>query len=165
MPLKSATGATFLETLQEWLRSQTEILVLIRYSRAAGNQSFEFFTSFALVEERVRQLAPETNSIVFRKPQLTIRGIVDDEFIGSCLHSIADGTEFLVVETARTTAGRASWFHDEAGESHNELREALEDSRRSHVAVGEYPNWLEDGPDVISCYIPDRDGILRSGAY
>ncbi|MGC1649722.1 MAG: hypothetical protein WA741_28185 [Candidatus Sulfotelmatobacter sp.] len=74
-------------------------------------------------------------------------------------------TEFLVVETVRTTAGRASWFHDEAGESHNELREALEDSRGRHVAVGEYPKWLEDGPDVISGYIPDRDGIVRSGAY
>jgi hypothetical protein len=103
---------------------------VIRYSRAAGNKSFEFFTSLALVEERVRQLAPETNIIGFRKPQLTIRGIVDDEFIGSCLNSIAYGTEFLVVETVRTTSGRASWFHDEAGESHNELSEALEDSRR-----------------------------------
>jgi len=95
MPLKSATDATFLETLQEWLRSQTEILVVIRYSRAAGNKSFEFFTSFALVEERVRQLAPETNIIGFRKPQLTIRGIVDDGFIGSCLNSIADGNRVL----------------------------------------------------------------------
>jgi hypothetical protein len=139
--------------------------VLIRYSRAAGNKSFEFFTSFALAEERLRQLAPETNIIVFRKPQLTIRGIVDDEFIGSGLKGIADGTEFLVVETVRTTAGRASWFHDEAGESHNELREALKDSRGRQVAVGEYPKWLKDGPDVISGYIPDRDGIVRSGAY
>jgi hypothetical protein len=140
-------------------------LVLIRYSRAAGSKSFEFFTSFAVLEERLRQLPPETNVIAFRKPQLPLRGIVDDEFIGSCLNSISNGKEFVVVETVPRTAGRASWFHDEAGESHGELREALEDSRGRHVAVGEYPKWLDDGQDVISGYIPDSDGIVRSGAY
>jgi hypothetical protein len=42
MALKSATGEEFLKTLENWLDSQTEVLVLIRYSRAAGDKSFEF---------------------------------------------------------------------------------------------------------------------------
>ena len=43
------------------------------------------------------------------------------------------------METAQRTCGRASWFHDTAGETHAELREALEDSRGNAVAPGLYP--------------------------
>ena len=37
MSLKSAAGEEFLKTLENWLGSQTEVLILIRYTRAAGN--------------------------------------------------------------------------------------------------------------------------------
>ena len=165
MALRSAADRQFLKTIEQWLQSQSEILVLIRYSRAGGNKSFELFTSFAVLDERLRELPPESCVIAFRTPQLPLRGVVDDEFVASCLRSMDDGSEFLVTETVRTSAGRASWFHHEAGESHKELREALEDSRGKHVAVGKYPDWLNDSPDVISAYIPDREGIVRSGVY
>lgn len=36
MSLKSAAGQEFLKTLENWMGSQTEALVLIRYSRAAS---------------------------------------------------------------------------------------------------------------------------------
>ena len=68
-----------------------------------------------------------------------------------------------MVETSPSAAGSYSWFHDAAGESHDELREALEDSRGKPVAVGEYPQ--DDGPDVISAYVPGRDGTVRRGSY
>jgi hypothetical protein len=35
----------------------------------------------------------------------------------------------------------------------------------SAVAVGEYPPWLEDNPEVISGYVPDEDGVVRTGVY
>jgi hypothetical protein len=38
MSLKSAAGEEFPKTLENWLRSQTEVLVLIRFSRAAGDK-------------------------------------------------------------------------------------------------------------------------------
>jgi len=99
------------------------------------------------------------------KPQLTLRGIVDDGFIENCVRNIPEGSEFLVVETAQRTYGRASWIHDVAGETHAELREALEDSRGNAVAVGLYPPWLKHDPDLISSYVPDEDGAVRPGAY
>jgi hypothetical protein len=163
--LRSTADAQFLNTVEHWLLGQTEILVLIRYSRAAGSKSFEFFTSFAVLEDRLRQLPPETSVTAFRRPQLLLRGVADDQFIARCLSSIPDGVEFLVVETVRRTAGRASWFHEEAGESHGELRQALEASRGNQVAVGEYPNWTDDSDDVASAYIPDANGALRRGVY
>jgi hypothetical protein len=163
MTFKPVTDRAFLKTIEHWLRSQPEILVLIRYSRAAGNKSFEFFSSYVELENRLHQLGPETCVTAFRLPQLTLRGVVDDELIDRCLSSIPNGSEFLIVETSRSTAGSASWFHDAAGESHDELREALEDSRGRPVAVGAYPQ--DDGPDVISAYVPNRDGTVRRGVY
>jgi hypothetical protein len=163
--LAASTDKTFLGTLEDWLRGQREILVLIRYPYAGGNKSFEFFSSPAALFERLRKLRPRTSVIAFRQPQLPLRGIVDDGFIESCLRNIPEGSEFLVVEAAQRTYGLASWFHDMAGETPAELREALEDSRGKAVAVGLYPPWLKDDPDVISSYVPDEDGIVRVGSY
>jgi hypothetical protein len=165
MSLKSAAGEEFLKTLENWLRSQTEVLVLIRYSRAAGDKAFEFHTSFAALRERLRQLPIEACVTVFRNPQLQLRGIVDDEFIGECLSGVPDGSEYAVVETVSTRAGRHSSFNYTAGQSHDELRADLEDMRGRPVAAGEYPPWEEDSPDVISGYVPAEGGQVRRGIY
>jgi hypothetical protein len=165
MSLKSATGEEFLKTVEDWLRSQREVLILIRYSRAAGNKEFEFYTSFAVLQERLRRLHAETCVTVFRNPQLQLRGIVDDEFMGKCLNSVLDGSEYAVVEMVPTKMGQHSSFNFSAGVSHDELRESLESSRGKPVAVGEYPPWLEDSPDVISGYVPAEDGRVRRGVY
>jgi hypothetical protein len=104
--------------------------------------------------------------IVFRELQLPLRGCVDEEFMGKCLNSVQAGSEFLVVETAPRTAGNRSWFHDEAGESLEELREVLEGLRGKPVAVGEYPPfWLEESLNIISAYVPEQDGSVRAGVF
>ena len=165
MILTSITDTKFLKTLENWLTSESEILLLIRYSRAGGNKSFEFFATFAALSARLHQLPPQTCVTAFRRPQLPLRSVVDDAFINQCLSTIHDGEEFLVVETVSRSAGRHSWFHDEAGETHEELRETLENSRGSPVAVGPYPPWEDELPDVISGYVPDEDGVVRTGVY
>jgi hypothetical protein len=165
MRYTSATDPKFLGTLESWLRDLPEILVLIRYSAAAGNKDFEFFSSFGTLSNRIRQLPPSTSIIAFAQPQLPLRGIMDDGFIASCLSFIPDGSEFLMLEMTRRVYGEKSWFHWEAGESHAELREALEDSRGTPVAVGPYPPWLEDADDVVSAIVPDVNGIVRIGIY
>lgn len=161
----SAADSNFVATLESWLRDRTEILVLIRYSRAAGNKDFEFFSSFAALSNRIRQLPPSTSIIAFGQTQLPLRGVVTDGFIASCMRAIPDGSEFLVLETTRRAYGKESWFHWKAGESHAELCEALKDSHDVPVAVGLYPPWLSDTDDVISAIVPDEHGIVRVGTY
>jgi hypothetical protein len=158
----SATDRKFLGALENWLRSLPEILVLIRRPRA-GEMAFEFFSSFEALSNRIRELPPRTWIIARR--QLPLRGVVDDRFIASCLDRIPDGAEFLVLETERRTAGRMSWFHSDAGETHAELREALEESRGAPVAVGPYPPCLEVSDDVVSAIVPDENGIVRADSY
>ena len=165
MGYTSSTNARFLGTLDEWLRSRHELLVLIRYSHAAGSKDFEFFSSFEALTERLRGLPPRACITAFRQPQLPIRGLVDDSLIPTCLRGIPDGSEYLLVETVRRTYGQASWFHHAAGESHAELREDLEHSRGQAVAVGPYPPWLRDTDDVVSAVVPDERGVVTTGVY
>jgi hypothetical protein len=88
MATVSATDAEFLGTLESWLRDRPEILVLIRYSGAAGNRDFEFFSSFETLSSRIRHLPPSTSMIAFRRPQLALRGLVNEGFIAHCLRAI-----------------------------------------------------------------------------
>jgi hypothetical protein len=159
------TDPKFLGTLEIWFRTQPEILVLFRYSYAAGARDFEFFSSLQTLADRLLELPPRTSVIAFRKPQLPIRGVVDDSFISRCLSGIPDGSEYLVVETVRRVYGKRSWFHHNAGVSHAELRDELEGCRGAPVAAGLHPAWLEDTDDVISAIVPDEHGVARRGIY
>ena len=165
MSYTSSTDERFLATLEEWLRSSHEILVLIRYSHAAGSKAFEFFSTSEVLTQRLRGLPQRTCIIAFRQPQLPLRGMVDDTFIATCLSRISHGSEFLVVEMSRRAYGSASWFHHGAGESHAALREELESLRGNAVAVGLYPPWIEDTQDVISAVVPDDHGVVTTGVY
>jgi hypothetical protein len=155
----------FLDRVSQWLQTGAETLVMIRYSRAAGSKSFEFFTSMQALLGRLKRLPAQTEVTVFRTPQLPFRGVVDDEFISRTAEAIADGLEFLVIETNPRSAGSSTWFHHIAGESHADLRGALEQSRGRYVAVGAYPPWLENSSDVISAIVPDQSGNATPGAY
>ncbi len=165
MSYAPTTDPKFLGTLESWFRSQPEILVLIRYSHAAGSKDFEFVSSLQELSDRMSQLPPRTCVIAFKQPQLPLRGIVDDSFIAKCLSNVPDGSEYLVVETVRRVAGRHSWFHYGASELHVELRDDLEQARGVPVAAGLYPPWLEDNDDVISAAVPDEHGVVSPGIY
>jgi hypothetical protein len=114
--------------------------VLIRYSHAAGSKSFEIFHSFSTLRARLGQLPPATSVIAFKDPQLTLRGIVDDNFIAQCLDLVADGTEFLLLETN----AEAQPFGHVAGESHSELQGVLASLQGRHIFVGAYPPFLDE---------------------
>jgi hypothetical protein len=165
MSLRSTGDKAFLNSLESWLKSHAEVLILIQYSHAVGNKDFEFHKSFSLLLERLRQLPPKACVTAFRTPQLQLRGIVDDEFIHKCLSGVPDRSEYAIVDTVATTRGQFSSFDFCAGESHHELREDLEGRRGKPVAVGKYPPWQEETSDVISAYVPDQDGNLRRVVY
>jgi hypothetical protein len=155
----------FLATLEDWLKHQDEVLIEIRYRCGGGSQDFELFPSFQALAERIRELPQGACVTVFRKPQLPLRGIVDDGFVAKCLDDIPDGSEYLVAETVRRVYGRHSFFHCGSGESHAELRDDLEECRGAAVAAGLYPPVLERSADVLSAVVPDEDGVVRAGPY
>jgi hypothetical protein len=157
--MMSTTDSAFLGALENWLRSRPEILVLIRYSWAAGSKEFEFFFSYKSLAGRLSQLPPSTSVIAFRQPRLPLRGVVDADFISTCLNALTENSEFLVLETRERDA------HWVAGETHAELRNELEKLTGRPVAVGPYPPWLVDTTEVISAIVPDEDGVVTCGVY
>jgi hypothetical protein len=164
-PPISATHPDFLGTLERWLSGLPEMLVMIRYSAAAGNRDFELFSSFEVLSNRISQLPPSTSIIAFRQPQLPMRGVVDEVFIARCLSYVPDGAEFLVVETVPRSVGGKSTFHYDEGETHAELRETLEDLRNASVAVGLYPPFIRDTDNVVAAIVPDNNGLVSTGVY
>jgi len=165
MSYAPTTDPKFLGTLERWFQSQPEILVLIRVRCGGGAKDFELFSTFVALLQRIHELSPGTCITAFKQPQLPLRGVVDDEFVAKCLSSIPDGSEYLMVETVRTVAGRMSWFHYGSDVTHAGLRDDLEESRGVSVAVGLYPPALAETDDVIHAVIPDEDGVVRAGPY
>jgi hypothetical protein len=163
--MMSATNPAFLDMIENWLGSRPEILVLIRYSGAGGRKEFEFFSLYEPLIARLGRLPPRTSIIAFREPQLPLRGMVDGEFISNCLNALPDNSEFLLLESPRPERAEVAGLHWTAGETHAELREALQDARGRRVAVGPYPPWLVETNAVIAGVVPDRDGVVRSGVY
>lgn len=155
----------FLGTVASWLENQPDILVLFRCAHAAGANGFEFFPSYSSFVDRIQELPPQTSVLVFRQPQLPLRGFVDDGFIARCLENIPDDAEYLAVETVRQVHGGRSWFHDYAGISHAQLHDDLEESRGVPVAVGLYPNCSEEAGDIVSAIVPDDQEEEGSGIY
>ena len=163
--LRSVFDQAFVSTLGVWLQERSELLVMLRYPNAGGTRDYELHSSIASITSRLSTVQAQTSVIAFREPQLQLRGTVTGDFINLALASIPDGTEFLIVETALTTYGAHSWYRNAAGTNHSELREELEACMERPVILGPYPPWIEDGPDVISGYVPDAAGMIKPGAY
>lgn len=165
MALTATTDRQFNETLEQWILTEKEILVLFRYPYAAGSKEFEFFSSFQSLSEKLRRLSPRTSVIAFKHKQLPLRGTVDDAFIQACLNNAPFIAEFLVADMAPQQSGKYSYFRHSAGETLEELKDSLDGFRERTVAVGNYPDWIEDNENVISGYVPDPDGWVNSVAY
>jgi hypothetical protein len=79
--------------------------------------------------------------------------------------TVSDGTEWLVVRLERHE--RWGWSVDQAGETHAELREALEetDLLGYEVAVGPFPPVLDTSDDVLEAIVPFPHGRTVRGIY
>jgi hypothetical protein len=165
MAYESVRNPVFQSTVARWIAETHEVLVMIRFSAAAGSRSFEFFDAFDAFRDRLDQLPLRACVTAFRDQQLSLRGRVDAEFINQAISSIPGRTEYLLVDLELTTIGKASWYRYAAGENHEELREDLEDHSDCLVALGPYPRWFEDNESVISAVVPDPDGSVHTGIY
>lgn len=99
-----------------------------------------------------------TDIVVFREPQLPLRGRVTEDFIRSATDAVPDGTEYMVVawESASET-GITHW--GTMGTSHADLRADLEDWPDKIAAVGVCPRFCDpDNDQMISASKGGIDG-------
>lgn len=165
MSYVSTDNPAFQATAARWIAERHEVLVMIRYSHAAGSKDFEFFDSAEAFLDRLRGLPPRTCVIVFGTSRLPLRGRVDDDFLRRAMELVGDGAEYLAVGLEPMIYGRCSWYRQAAGVSHRDLIEHLRDRYGELIAFGPHPPWLEDGEEVISAVAPNADNSVTVGVY
>ncbi len=169
MANQPTSSSTFLTTVSNWIQENDEVLVLIRYSSAAGNKDFEFHTSFETFDAKLSMLKPRDSVIVFRERQLPFRGTVDPDFVRNALELVPEGIEWLLlcskIREYSYENCKYGYYPHKAGETHEELVESLHEFDGAQIALGNYPPWLEDNESVISAIVPEPDGSMVVGVY
>src|SRR5690606_34701033 len=87
----------FLETVNSWIEASGEVLVILRYLRAAGARDFGLIDSADRFLRLVEVCPRGTDIIVCRDAPLPLRGRVDDDFIARAKDFIPAGGEYLFV--------------------------------------------------------------------
>ena len=164
------TDPHFLSRVESCIDKRGEVLALFKYAYAAGSRDFTFFNDIQEFRSEVERLPPNTWVIVYGEPQLPLRGRVDDALITAALGQIPGGSEYLVVCLEKTVEQyspnyRREYHEETAGETHEELKEALEGFRGRPVGVGLFPPWPDESEDTIEGFVPDEEGEVRPGAY
>ena len=165
MDYRSSQESSFLKTVESWIAEGGEVLAEFCYSHTAGSRDWEFFTAIGAFRDRISQLPPRTLVSVFRKSQLPLRGVIDDDFISQAMSMVADGEEYLAAALDKVQYGNASWYHHDAGQTHEEMKCDLEDARGTRVAFGSRPIWEWESEDISVAIVPLEDGRVEVGVY
>jgi hypothetical protein len=144
----------FLNVIADWLSATGEVFVVLRFPYAAGSRDYAFCISLEAVKGVIGRVPPATDVIVFRKPQLPLRGKVTDAFISRAFGTIPEKSSYLIVNL-RPDPGY--FCSGRSGSSHTELAEDLKDLGETEVALGIEPTWWHaDDENMISLR---KDGI------
>jgi len=141
----------FLERVAEWIERSGEVLVILRYLRAAGGKDFCLCRTAEEFRAISGQAPAGTDIEVFRDPQLPVRGIVTEEFVRAALAVVPDGAEYLLL-TREQRAGTLFSRWADLGASHAELLEVLQEHDGVEVMVGICPDFSA----------PDHDGLVSA---
>jgi hypothetical protein len=168
-PDLSTRDDRFWEVADAWLLQGGEILVMLRYSRAAGSRDWYFARDSEWLRSLIGPLPAETSVILFRQSHLPLRGTAGKELAESAEALLPDGVEFLVVQLEphrhHSPTHSMEWTVSQAGESHAELREAIDDLSGHAVAIGQHPPFWQDNEDILEAIVPFADGSVKRGIY
>jgi hypothetical protein len=154
-PTREITPA-FIAQVSDWITASGEVLVILRYLRAAGSKDYVFCRSASDFQDLVTSLPVGTETIVFRNAQLPLRGICSEALVERSLAFIPDGTEYLIALLERT-GGSTRQPTGSMGDNNECLAEDMACFRGKHVAVGPLPNFT--APDNDSMISASKGGI------
>jgi hypothetical protein len=133
---------TFLDRVAAWIATRGEVLAVLRY--LGGGKDFALCHSLDELEPIIGLVPIGTDVVVFRDPQLPVRGRVTDAYIAKALDTRAE---------CRISARAA------INDSHSDLRETLLDWTGMEVALGLMPDfWVSNHEGMISAAKGGIDG-------
>lgn len=137
----------FIQRVADWIAVNGEVLIVVRW--VGGFHDFALCRSRADFEQLVEMIADGTEVIVFRDPQMPIRGRVDEALIARALEVIPEGPEYQILSIATKPgcplSARVAW-----GESHADLQETLHDWKGIDIAAGCPDFWGADHEGMMS---------------
>lgn len=147
----------FLDTVRAWIAENGEVLVVLRYLHGAGSKDYALIGSSTTFDLLVERCPLGTDIIVFKEPQLPVRGIVDDALASRLRGVLKDDDEYLIIDMTEVRAD------DPRRTAHSDLMECLaSDLEYLHgrdVAGGVSPPfWEADSPVMISASKGGIDG-------
>lgn len=150
----------FIGKVATWVAESGEVLIVLRYLRAAGKKHYALCRSEQDFRRIIDLVPIGTDIIAFRQKHLPFRGIATPSFIDRVIVGIPDGTEYLVV---RINGGKRDDPRrcGEMGDMHRDLREELEqeDVFNTEVAVGPLPPFNDpDNNNMVSASKGGVDG-------
>lgn len=147
----------FLDTVRAWIAENGEVLVVLRYLHGAGSKDYALIDSSTTFDLLVEHCPLGTDIIVFKEPQLPVRGIVDDALASRLRSVLKHDDEYLIIDMTEVRAGdprRAG--HCDSMEC---LASDLEYLHGRDVAGGVCPPfWEADSPVMISASKGGIDG-------
>jgi hypothetical protein len=158
----------FLRTARTWLAERGDLFVMLRLAYAGGQREYRFVRSEDDLMHWMDRLPSRTSVIIFRQPQLMLRGRVEDSFMAQAVECLSNEVGF-VLHTPDYRGELAIRIEgcglNREGGGYPDLIEYLDELRGEWVAIGPDPPWLKDTEDVLGAYTPDIDGVARPGAY
>ncbi len=147
----------FLDAVHAWIAENGEVLVVLRYLHGAGSRDYALIDSSTTFDLLVERCPLGTDIIVFKEPQLPVRGIVDDALASRLRRVLKDDDEYLIIDMTEVRAGdprRTGHFDSMEG-----LASDLEYLHGRDVAGGVCPPfWEADSPVMISASKGGIDG-------
>ncbi|MDB5347100.1 MAG: hypothetical protein JWP89_5477 [Schlesneria sp.] len=156
-PSRDVTS-TYLSTVDQWIDSSEEVLVVLRYLGMAGAKDYAFIESPVAFRQLVDSVPIGTDIIVFKEHYLPLRGEVSDDLIQAALVLVPNGSEYLCVDLVPDTNVEQR-LSGRLGDTHLDLLEDLNDCKGHPVAFGPVPPFCEaDNEFMISASKGGIDG-------
>ena len=142
---------SFQRDIATWIERQREVYVIVWYAQRAGMKRFILVRSieqWAALTNEILTSGLRGEVIVFKQPQLPIRGIADEKLLQRAMAEISDGEEWMLISSDDQDPNNTSCC---GGNTYQELKETWEEYRRRRIAIGIDVDWLApDSEDVQS---------------
>ena len=156
----SVSDSDFQAKIRQIFHAQARLAVLIRYAYRAGGRDFYLLSRLESLEELIGGCKERDLVTVFATVRIIAEGVVDDDFAAALEARLNAGEKWMLIG-GDNGDGTPEW---DFAETEEELRGGLDSRVGMAVSIIEEPDWVTEGLSV-SAYIPDRDGIVRPGAY
>lgn len=159
----------FLASVKSLFKTQSKLLVLIRYHAAAGSKDYVIVEGLSDVIEVIERCQEKDSITVFKNYEEVVTGMITKDLIEVLSKTIASRfkEELLIVfDSFKDFKNNKDYCFDswEFIEDVEELTEFLKDNlNRNITCIVDLEFWNEE--NTINLYVPDKCGISRAGTY